>query len=290
MARKVKGKEYGLEFGLIVLNFLFKSKALHYGYWEKTDDVALWNFGRAQENYTNNLLSHVPMDLKDVLDVGCGTGVVARRLIERGHNVECLSPSHYLNVEARKNLPDSTIIHETAFEEFQTDKTYDLILFVESFQYMRMQDSFAQCLRLLRPGGSILICDVFRVDTPGKSPIGAGQRYKDYLEARDSFGLVCAKDVDITANIAPTFDLVQDMSLNLLKPAWENFLRLLKTSYPITTRVVTWRFRKRIQKMDRHFNPRRNAKGFLEYKTYRIQILTPSAAAKTGERNSGLSS
>jgi 2-polyprenyl-3-methyl-5-hydroxy-6-metoxy-1,4-benzoquinol methylase len=279
MPRKIKGKEYGLEFGLIVFNFLFKSKALHYGYWRETDEVGVWNFGKAQENYTNNLLNHIPKDVTDVLDVGCGTGIVAQRLIQRGCNVECLSPSPFLNSEARKMLPDSTKIHETTFEEFKTDKTYDLILFVESFQYVKLEESLAKCLKLLRPGGRILICDVFRLDTPGKSPIGGGHYYRDYLKARELCGLVCVKDIDITANIAPTFDVIQDVSQNLLKPSWDNFLRIVESNHPIAGKFMLWKFKKKLQKVHKHFDPRRNGKSFLEYKTYRIQILTGPATA-----------
>jgi cyclopropane fatty-acyl-phospholipid synthase-like methyltransferase len=258
---------------LIVLDFLYKSKALHYGYWEPTDEVQIWNFGKAQERYTNNLLRHVPADAKDVLDVGCGTGIVAKRLIEAGHNVECLSPSPILNSEARKILPSSTPVLETTFEEFKTGKKYDLILFVESFQYVNMQESFAKFASLLKPGGRILICDVFRLDTPGRSPIGGGRNYNEYLRLRDSYGLTCVKDIDITANIAPTFDLVQELSLNLLKPAWQNLLRIVRGNHPIIGKFLLWLFRKKIQKMDKHFQPGRNAKGFTDYKTCRIQLL-----------------
>lgn len=276
MARQIKGREYGLEFGLIGLNFLFKSKALHYGYWTSTDEVNLWNFGKAQENYTRELVDHVPEDATDILDVGCGTGVVARCLMERGHRLECLSPSPFLNAEARKTLPDSVQIHQTRFEDFDTDKTYDLVLFAESFQYANMEESFARCLKFLKPGGRVLICDVFKLDTPGKSPIGGGHNYRKYLGIRDSFGLTCVQDVDITAHIAPTFDLVQDASLNLLKPSWENFLRIVQTNHPFISKLLIWKFRKKLQKMEKHFRADRNAEGFNKYKTYRIQLLAPS--------------
>jgi len=276
MAKPIKGREYGLEFGMIGMNFLFKSKALHYGYWAPTDEVTLWNLGKAQESYTNELIAHVPSDATDILDVGCGTGVVARRLLDKGHHLECLSPSSFLNAEARKTLPDSVQIHQTKFEDFQTDNTYDLILFSESFQYAKMDRSFPLCLQLLKPGGRILICDVFKLDTPGKSPIGGGHNYKKYLRIRDSFGLTCIQDVDITTHIAPTFDLVQDLSLNLVKPSCDNFVRIMQTNHPWISKMVGWKFRRQIKKFQKHYRPDRNGQGFNKYKTYRIQLLTPS--------------
>jgi SAM-dependent methyltransferase len=275
MAKKLKGTEYGLEFGTIVLNYLFKSKALHYGYWEKGEEVALWNLGKAQENYTRHFLSRVPADAKDILDVGCGTGLIASRLVARGHRVECLSPSPFLNAEAKKMLPEGTPIYETTFEEFETSNTYDLVMFAESFQYLSMEESLRKALRLLRPGGRILICDAFRLDKPDKSPIGGGQNYAKYLKMVESLNLTCVEDVDITANIAPTFDLVQDLSLNLIKPMWANAQRLAQESHPLLYKLAAWKFKRRLQKMQKHFDPRRNGAGFMEYKTYRIQLLVP---------------
>jgi len=273
MATKIKGKEYGLEFGLIVFNFLYKSKALHYGYWEPTDEVNILFFGAAQQRYTENLLKHVPADAQAILDVGCGTGIVAQRLVERGHNVECLSPSPVLNAEARKILPATTPVHETTLEEFRTDRKYDLIMFVESFQYIPLDFSLSRCLSLLKPGGRVLICDVFRLDKPSKGPIGGGRVYKDYLNRRDTLGFTCLQDVDITLNIAPTFDLVRDLGMNLLQPLWENAQRIGKANRPFLTKTLLWLFRKKLVKLNKHFNPERNGKSFAEYKTYRIQLL-----------------
>lgn len=277
MAKKLKGKDYGLEFGLIVLNYLFKSKALHYGYWEPGDEVHLFHFGKAQERYTDVLMSHVPADVKEVLDVGCGTGIVAQRLVARGHNVECLSPSAFLNEIARAGLPATTTVHESTFEDFQTNKTFDLVMFVESFQYVQMRESLEKVTKLLRPGGRLLICDVFRLDRPDRGPIGGGRYYSEFLKVRDELGLKCVKDVDITGNIAPTFDLVCDVSLNLFKPLYDNFLRVMQLNHPVASKAVMWTFKKNLKKAQKHFNPKRNAASFMEYKTYRIQVLTRDA-------------
>ncbi len=273
MATKIKGKDYGLEFAFIVLNFLYKSKSLHYGFWEPTDEVTILSFGAAQQRYTENLLKYVPADAKDILDVGCGTGIVAQRLVQRGHNVECLSPSPVLNAEARKVLPSSTPVHETKFEDFRADRKYDLIMFVEVLQYIRYQYPLPRCLELLKPGGRVLVCDVFKLDTPRKGPIGGGRVYSDFVRQRDALGFKCLQDVDITRNIAPTFDLVQDLGTNLLKPLWENAQRVGMANHPFLTKALLWSFRKKLLKLNRHFNPARNAKAFAEYKTYRIQLL-----------------
>jgi SAM-dependent methyltransferase len=277
MAKKITGAQTGLEYALIILNFLFKSKALHYGYWEPGDEVHMFDFGKAQEKYTDVLMRHVPPDARDVLDVGCGTGVIAQRLIARGHSVECLSPSAFLNQIARADLPATTTVHESTFEGFQTDRQFDLVMFAESFQYVQMRESLEKVTRLLRPGGRLLICDVFRLDRPDRGPIGGGRYYSEFLKLRDELGFRCVTDVDITANIAPTFDLVNDLSLNLLKPVHENFLRVMKTNHPVASKAVLWTFRKKLRKAQRHFNPKRNGASFRKYKTYRIQVLTRDA-------------
>jgi hypothetical protein len=140
-----------------------------------------------------------------------------------------------------------------------------------------MDEALPKAVRLLRPGGRILICDAFRLDTPGRSPIGGGQKYSHYLKLAESLHLSCLDDTDITRNIAPTFDLVQDLSLNLLKPLLDNAQRLAQESHPLLYKLAAWKFKRRLEKMQNHFDPRRNGAGFIEYKTYRIQLLAPQS-------------
>lgn len=147
-----------------------------------------------------------------------------------------------------------------------------------------MEHSLPKARSLLKPKGQILISDVFRLDTPGKSPIGGGHSYRAYLQQRDACGLTCLRDLDITGHIAPTFDVIEDLSLNLLKPSYEHLLRILRNNHPWLARLLLWKFRKRLQRFQKHFRPGRNGEGFARYKTYRLQLLAPEPAAKAAVR------
>ena len=60
-------------------------------------------------------------------------------------------------------------------------QTYDLILFSESFQYIRLEESLQKVQKLLTANRYLLICDVFHKNVEGKSPMRGGHRL-DYFE------------------------------------------------------------------------------------------------------------
>ena len=94
---KVELKEIGLDIGLAFAKHFYKTDYLHYGYW--TDDLTVEpsNVFEAQENYANFLLEHFPKQTVSVLDVGCGSGKFAEKMIDSGFQVDCVSPSTNLS-------------------------------------------------------------------------------------------------------------------------------------------------------------------------------------------------
>jgi hypothetical protein len=80
-------------------------------------------------------------------------------------------------------------------------------------------------------------------------------------------------DLDITENIAPTFDLWRDLQLNLIKPLVENTKRVCSINHPWIYKIVSWKFKNKIEKFDEKLTrPNRNSAGFKEFNTYRIQV------------------
>ena len=117
---------------------------LHYGYW--TDDLELTpqNLPRAQARYTDELTADIPAGVRSILDVGCGAGNTARKLLERGYEVDCVSPNAWLTAEARKVLGNHARVFESKFEDLTLDRTYDLILFSESSLFMKAVQALAK--------------------------------------------------------------------------------------------------------------------------------------------------
>lgn len=274
MNRRATSQDVGLEVGLVLSRFFFRSDHLHYGYWADDVEVKIENLLQAQEAYCDFLIDQIPVTVCSVLDVGCGTGTLAQRLTARGLKVDCVSPSAFLTNLARQRLNGSGLVFESRFEEFQTEQKYDLVLFSESFQYVNLQSVFAKAVPMLSPGGFVLICDFFRKEVPGTSRIGGGHRLSKFNSAVAKSPLRIVQNVDITDRAAPTMDLANDVCVRVLSPIWKTMGNFLDSRYPRTMRVVRWTFRKKLEKIEaKYFQGARSGRHFAEFKTYRLYLL-----------------
>ena len=247
---------------------------LHYGYWPADLPVVPQNIARAQAHYTDLLISHIPPGVRTVLDVGCGAGNTARKLLERGYQVDCVSPNGVLTGVARQTLGDRSTIFECRFQDLETDRRYDLILFSESLLFIPLDAAFTQALRLLTPRGHILITDIFRVPAEGTSPIGGGHELPVFREAVARFGLEPVTEVDMTEGIAPTFDVLDRIYAQAIQPAYQMIMARLTVRSPWLMRIVRWQFGKKLEKAERkHFSGRRNGANFKKYKSYRLLLF-----------------
>src|SRR5258705_14007548 len=136
-------------------------RALHYACWPEGLARVPRSLGQAQAHYPVFLVSHIPAGVKSVLDVGCGAGNTARKLLERGFTVDCVSPNGVLTGVAHEALQGRGDIFETRFQDLQTERRYDLILFSESLLFIPLEEAFTKALSLLNPEGYVLITDIF---------------------------------------------------------------------------------------------------------------------------------
>ena len=276
--RTVASQDLGLGLALLLTRYLLDTEELHFGLWSDDLPVTLANFPAAQERYTKFVESHLPAGIKDVLEVGCGAGGMALRLLDRGLAVEVVAPPSLLLERAKERISDRAEVHEICFEDYAGDRQFDLVLFCESFQYVDIQQSLHRAAQVLRPGGHIMICDFFR--RPGKhhSPIGGGTRFHLFDAEVERAGLARIKDIDITAETAPTIDLIDDFLRRVGKPGYELGLDYATRTRPWLTKLLTRRFRKKIAKLEyKHFSGRRTGHAFTEYKSYRLFLLQKAA-------------
>ena len=131
-------QQVGLVGGYLAGRHFLGISDLHYGLWGDGIEPQIRNLPRTQEAYSEFILAHIPRDAGHILDVGSGAGSIASKLVARGHRVDCVSPSGFLNQQARARLGDRARIFECTYEEFQTTETYDAIIFCESFQYVNI--------------------------------------------------------------------------------------------------------------------------------------------------------
>lgn len=267
-------KKLGLEIQVNLFNFFFDSEYLHYGYWKPGLEVKAPNFKQAQVDYVDFLIDHIPQKVRSILDVGCGTGKVAEELFAKGYEVSCVSPPGKLVEMAVERLSGKSQVHAMKFEEFKTQRKFDLILFCESYQYIPMERSFEQCNRLLNTGGYIMLADFFGTGAEGKSPLGGGHRLTEFYALLEKHPFEIVNDIDITNEIAPTMELVNKLTMNVVLPTIELVGQLLQCRYPMLYKILRWQFRKKIEKNRvKHFTGQRNPENFKKYKSYRLILL-----------------
>lgn len=264
-------QQVGLVSGFLAGRHFVGTKDLHYGYWLDGVEPIIRNLPRAQEDYCQFILQHIPSDAERVLDVGSGAGSVAAQLIARGQKVDCVSPSSFLNSQARELLGDKARIFECDYEDFQTSDKYDCILFCESFQYVKMERGLKNVAAQLRSGGQLVISDFFRVSGADGSPISGGHQFNEFQDIMARYPFRLVEEIDITARTAPTFTVIDSAFTKVLKPIWDEIDRASAVTHPIVFRCVNWLFGRKFAKVKKkYFTHERSAENFCKFKTYRL--------------------
>jgi predicted TPR repeat methyltransferase len=100
------------------------------------------------------------LDSKDcqVLDAGCGTGLVGQVMSEMGYaNLEAMDYSREMLREAEKKDVYTRVFQEDMNQSLKLpDNTYDAAICVGTFTYAHVgPDAFEELVRVTRPGGYI---------------------------------------------------------------------------------------------------------------------------------------
>jgi len=268
---KVELKEVGLDIGLAFSKHFYKTDYLHYGYWPDGLTVEPANVFEAQVNYANYLLKNIPEEVSSILDVGCGSGKFAEIMLDAGYSVDCVSPSPNLTKHVRNRLGDRAEIFETRYEDVRTEKRYDMILCSERFQYLLVEEAIEQTKKFLNKQGYLLICDFFKRDVPGKSPISGGHRIERFLEYMDEQPFTKLTDLDITKEAAPSLDIMRDLIQEVIAPTWNIVAYYMRSNYPRFTRMFSFAFRKKIAQAHRKYlSGSTSGEQFSHFKTYRL--------------------
>ena len=263
----------GLAFGRFFLN----TEDLHFGYWLDGEKPTARNFAFAQENHSKLIMDKIPGVAKRILDVGSGSGNFAQKLLNAGYEVDCVIPSEYLAEAVKKKLDGRGKIHICKFEDLNCPEHFDIIIFSESFQYVNMEKSLDMVQKNLRTGGHLLICDFFHLDVPEKSLMGGGHRWRAFLEAIGNTTLTQISNDDITDGTAPTVDFLNQFCQEVLKPVGEMTGNYLLSNYPKITRILMWKFKGRLGKINRRYlSGDVNGESFKKFKTYRLLLYKNS--------------
>ena len=274
---KRDSREVGLEILYLMLRHHPGSNHLHYGYWEDGLEPTIANLPKAQEAYCQFILSHIPEGTRSILDVGCGVGALSRYLQNAGYDVECVSPSREFARYARELLDEGTLVHECYYEDFEPQRQYDLVLFSESFQYVKIEQALEKTSHVMKDDGRLLICDFFKTGAPGKSLMGGGHKLPRFWKAIEAQSLEAIEDIDITDKTAPTMKLVNDMLIAVATPGRALLFNFLHQRHPFLTKFFEWSFRKKLKKVEwKYFSGNRTPAAFAMHKTYRLFVFGKS--------------
>ena len=270
---KVKSNIIGLDIGLAFGRFFLGTEDLHFGYWADGEKPTAQNFALAQENHSRIIIDKIPQGTKRILDVGSGSGNLAKKLLNVGYEVDCVIPSEYLARAVKEKLNERGKTHICKFEDMSCNNSYDVIIFSESFQYVNIKKSLEKVEKILSPEGYLLICDFFRLDVPTKSLMGGGHRWITFQEGMENTALTKISDEDITNGTAPTVDFLDQFCQEVLKPVGKMTGDYMLSNYPKITRILMWKFKGRLNKINRRYlSGDVNGESFKQFKTYRLLL------------------
>ncbi len=238
-------QDVGLRFYVEVLGL----EHLHYGLWTKSDPLTLEGLRAAQERYLDHLLTQLPAAPGSVLDVGCGAGGNSKVLMERGYEVEGLSPDPFHGERFREAT--GRPFHLAKFQDFRAERRFDIVFMSESAQYVPLDRLFDSVATAVEPGGCLLLSDYFVLVKDGTPVTKSGHLLDDFLAAATNAGFRLDYEEDITEQVLPSLALGGQILDELILPGMRLVLLRLSQKRPRLVRFVLRRLRSRLAKLEK---------------------------------------
>lgn len=127
------------------------------------------DFGKMAKQYTagrkglpDEVLSYLWSFCNDknqnILDVGCGTGIITRQLAEQGATVTGIDADHEMIEEALRISPQSIPYHTSPAHALPfSSETFDGVTIASALHWFANQESIEEIKRVLKQNGSIFI-------------------------------------------------------------------------------------------------------------------------------------
>jgi SAM-dependent methyltransferase len=122
--------------------------------------------GSLQNNhYHNFLLRRLPVDCREVLEIGCGKGEFSRRLAERSERVLALDLSPEMIRIARDrsaHLPNIDFQIADVMSYDLPPVGFNCIATIATLHHLPLREVFLKMKAALKPGGMLLVLDLFQ--------------------------------------------------------------------------------------------------------------------------------
>jgi 2-polyprenyl-3-methyl-5-hydroxy-6-metoxy-1,4-benzoquinol methylase len=106
-------------------------------------------------------LSFIGDQNKDILEIGCGTGLFTSELIKSKNNITAIDISPELISLAKKRLtaPNVTLLIENAYKTSFDNEKFDFIVGSSVLHHLDVNDAIKEIYRLLKPGGKFIFSE-----------------------------------------------------------------------------------------------------------------------------------
>lgn len=124
---------------------------------------------RHNSHYHRLLLKAMPPNCASALDIGCGSGLLARKLAARCADVTGIDRSAEMIRQAREHGGGVTYVQ--ADLDDWTAGPYDFVTSVAVIHHMDLETGLRAHADLLRPGGTLAVLGLARDDLPRDLPL-----------------------------------------------------------------------------------------------------------------------
>lgn len=94
----------------------------------------------------------------DVLEAGCGEGYGAQLLANHAKSLHALDYDDYATGHVHAAYPGVPVVRANLVQLPYADESFDVVVSLQTIEHLWNQEAFvAECLRVLRPGGTIVI-------------------------------------------------------------------------------------------------------------------------------------
>jgi SAM-dependent methyltransferase len=132
----------------------------------QADPKPYWNTNVARHR---GILRAMPEGCGDALDVGCGDGLLARKLTGRAKRVTGIDNSRQMIARARElaaGHQDLTFVEGDFLTADLPAAGYDFICSVSTIHHMNLEAALTRMRQMLRPGGTLVVVGLAYETTP----------------------------------------------------------------------------------------------------------------------------